>query len=120
MLKKGSVGELGEKIAAKYLQNNGYAILATDFHAGKYGEIDIVAQKDGRLFFVEVKTRSGNLFGSAEESVTFKKQERLRRAVHYYLLSNKISNEKYQIDLIAINLDKSSRKANIKHYESVI
>lgn len=120
MLKKGSTGELGEKIAAKYLQGKGYEILAADYHTGKYGEIDIVAEKDGRLFFVEVKTRSGDLFGAAEESVTFKKQEKLRRAVHYYLLSNKISHEKYQIDLIAINLDRSSRKANIKHYESVI
>jgi len=120
MLKKGSTGEVGEKIAAKYLQGKGYDILATDYHSGKYGEIDIVAEKDGRLFFVEVRTKTSDLFGTAEESMTQrKKQLHLKRAVNYYLLSNKISSEEYQIDFIAIYLNKWSRKAQIKHYPNI-
>ena len=120
MLKKGSTGELGEKIAARYLREKGYDILATDYHTGKYGEIDIIAKKDGRLFFIEVRTKTSNLFGTAEESVTFKKQEKLRRAVKYFLLSNKINSDKYQIDFIAIYLNKLTRTATIKHYSAVI
>ncbi len=119
MLKKGSTGELGEKIAAKHLQDSGYKILATDFHAGKLGEIDIVAGKDDCLHLIEVKTRSGAVFGTPEESVTFFKRQKLKRAIYYYLSSQKIKTSKYQFDLIAVYLDRITRKAAIKHYQNI-
>ncbi len=110
---------MGEKIAARYLQNNGYNILATDFHTGKYGEIDVVAEKNRCLHFIEVKTRAGIKFGTPEESITFFKKQKLKRAIYYYLSLQKIQTNKYQLDLLAIFLDKTTRKATIKHYQNI-
>ena len=119
MSTRSKIGKLGEKIAARHLQNKGYKILSTNFHSGKLGEIDIIAEKDGCLYFIEVKTRSGDTFGTPEESVTYFKKQHLKRAVYYYLSSRKIETTKYQFDLIAINLDKRTRKAAVKHYQNI-
>jgi len=53
------VGRLGEKIAAEFLAKKGYRILARNFRT-RFGEIDLVAAKDGVLVFVEVKLKIGD------------------------------------------------------------
>lgn len=70
-------GAYGEFCAAKYLKDNGYAILEMNYRC-RFGEIDIIAQKDGIVAFVEVKTRENDRFASAAENVT---PEKLRRIV---------------------------------------
>jgi putative endonuclease len=81
---KNSVGQHGEKLAVDYLVKQSYVIVTTNWHC-KFGEIDIVAQKDNLLVFVEVKTRSANTTEGAFESVTPRKQKRLTAAVQTYL-----------------------------------
>lgn len=71
-----SVGKKGEIIAAAYLRRMGYEILALNYRAGR-GEIDIIAQFDGTMVFVEVKTRTTGNFGFPEEAVTQKKADKL-------------------------------------------
>ena len=69
-------GTWGEAEVANYLRRRGYTLLAHGFHC-RFGEIDLIARKDGVLCFVEVKTRTNLSCGLPREYVTPKKQERL-------------------------------------------
>lgn len=77
-------GDKGEEIAEAYLKVQGYKILAKNLSC-RYGEIDIVAQKKNHLFFVEIRRRIGETYGSALESITKKKLLRIRKTAQYYL-----------------------------------
>ena len=86
MMSRNELGKIGEQLAARYLRNNGYKILSQNFRMGRYGEIDIIADKEGVLTFIEVKTRTSKRFGSPAESVTYDKQRKIRRVAEYYLM----------------------------------
>lgn len=77
-------GDRGEALAAEYLRARGYRIVETNWRCRR-GEIDLIAEKDGVLSFVEVKLRSGLSHGLPREFVTAKKQEKLRAAALLYL-----------------------------------
>ena len=62
-------GRCGEAVAFNYLIENNYKILNTNFSC-KLGEIDIIAQKDDYIVFVEVKARTSKLYGLPREAVT--------------------------------------------------
>jgi putative endonuclease len=141
---KGAVGQWGEEIAARFLERKGYRILERNFRR-KWGEIDIVALKasdvprgtsligrlfrsknslsfpqDGRLVFVEVKTLQTEAF-RPEENVTPWKQKRLIRSCELYLSSKGFDlDSDWQIDVIAILLNKYSGKAIIRHIEQAV
>lgn len=78
------LGELGEKLAANFLEANGYIILARNWRANR-AEIDIVAKIDETLVFVEVKTRSTDYFGAPEEAVSKRKKRLLAAAASAYM-----------------------------------
>lgn len=80
------LGKFGEQVALHYLEDNKYTILAKNFRMGRYGEIDIIAEKEGVLTFIEVKARTSKRYGSPAESVTFVKQQKIRRVAEYYLM----------------------------------
>ena len=71
-----SLGDLGERLAVHHLLTNGYRIRERNVRT-RYGEIDIVAEKDQLLAFVEVKTRRGSFMGTATESIPPTRQRRL-------------------------------------------
>ncbi|MEO6222859.1 MAG: YraN family protein [Vicinamibacterales bacterium] len=79
-----TIGKLGEELAADALRSMGYAILARRYRT-RYGEIDIVAQDEDTLVFVEVKARRTDRFGTAAESVTGWKQRRIAAMALDYL-----------------------------------
>jgi putative endonuclease len=83
MTKHTEIGTNGERIAAKFLQNKGYRILAQNWRYGKK-EVDIIAETARDLVFVEVKTRSGFAFGFPEEAVTPQKKAFLKTAAAAY------------------------------------
>ena len=83
------IGALGEKKAAEYLRKYKYIIHTLNYRC-PYGEIDIVAEKDGVIAFVEVKTRSGVKFGKPAEFVNEKKQARIYSAAQLYVYNNDI------------------------------
>lgn len=114
-----TVGNLGEEIAKKYLAGKGYKIIGGQYYAGRMGEIDVVAEKDGRLHFVEVKTRTNRVFGYPEEAITKTKQKRIIRSVYRYLSENHINHDNYQIDCVAIELDYKTKKAKVEFLESI-
>ena len=79
------LGRTGESIAADYLADAGLDIIARNYRCYR-GEIDIVAMEGEELVFVEVRTRHGTLqMGTAEESVTHVKRERLRTLAASYI-----------------------------------
>ena len=71
-----NLGDFGESIAAKFLEDKGYEIVATNYRC-RYGEIDIVAWDNNQLVFVEVRPMKGCSFGTPEESVGSIKQSRM-------------------------------------------
>lgn len=78
------LGRLGEDFAASVLEEKGYAIEARNFRC-KFGEIDLIAEKDGILCFIEVKTRQSLRYGLPAEAVTQEKQRRMRKSARVYL-----------------------------------
>ncbi len=98
-----------EKIAGKYLLDKGYTILKTNFKS-KFGEIDIVAHKDERLHFIEVKGRKNLKYGYPKEAVSYSKQKRLKSAANYYFMLKGKDDYPCQFDVIEIILE--SRELN--------
>ncbi|WP_332736742.1 YraN family protein [Flavihumibacter sp.] len=77
-------GQSGEKLAAQWLAQRGYTILACNWKYGRK-EIDIIASLDNILHFIEVKTRRGHGFGMPEEQVTRRKLKNIKTAAEAYL-----------------------------------
>ncbi len=115
-----TLGKQGEEIAENYLKKNKYKILEKNYK-NRYGEIDIIAQKNKKIIFIEVKTRYNLKFGPPEESVNITKQIKIIRSAEKYILSNKLKKD-YRIDVIAIKIkkDKFYQKIQLKHLKSAI
>ena len=64
-----NVGDSGEDFAARILEESGYQIIERNYST-RYGEIDIIAFRDGVLHFIEVKTRTGMEYGFPSEAIT--------------------------------------------------
>lgn len=82
-----STGHKAEEYAAKYLQKQGYKIVTLNWKT-KYCEIDIIAQKKKRMYFIEVKYRQNDSQGSGLEYITDKKIKRMRFAAEIWVLEN--------------------------------
>lgn len=95
-----SFGQSGEKQAEKYLIKNGYEILDRNFRC-KFGEIDIIAFKDGVTVFVEVKARKTGSFGMGYEAVTEKKCQKLIMTAQTYFTGKKETASRF--DVISID-----------------
>ncbi|MFI3252795.1 MAG: YraN family protein [Eubacteriales bacterium] len=81
------LGEWGENLTAEKLSAWGYVIIARNWHC-RFGEIDIIAQNEEYILFVEVKTRKSANFAQPYESVDYRKQEKIRKTVETYLQQN--------------------------------
>ena len=116
---KRRIGDTGERIAGRFLVEGGYKIVETNY-LRKWGEIDIVAEKEGVLHFVEVKSISNPNF-RPEDAVRAWKKERMSRAIRTYLLDHKIPDETdFQIDIAAVFLDFDHKKARIRLLENIL
>jgi len=78
------IGRQGENLACQFLARRGYRIISRNFR-GSGGEIDIVAQKDNTLYFIEVKTSASADFGYPEQRITEQKKTRLLRTAREFL-----------------------------------
>lgn len=113
------LGQTGEAIATKYLKNKGFEIIETNFYT-KWGEVDIIAHKNNRLHFIEVKTRTTLKFGRPEESVTRSKYQKAKRAVVIYLNQHNLQKAVYQIDVLAILYNSQKNQANIRYFPNIL
>jgi putative endonuclease len=96
-----SLGQRGEMLAAAYLVEKGYLIVDRNYRCS-LGELDLVAMSDGKLRFVEVKTRSSIDYGYPEEAVDQKKQHKLRQLALLYLKEKNKENDSATFDVLSI------------------
>ena len=101
-LQRQQLGKSGEDLAARALEERGYAILARRYRT-RHGEIDIVAQEGETLVFVEVKARATAEFGTAAEAVTAHKRRRLTAMAVDYLARTNWTNRPCRFDVVAID-----------------
>lgn len=110
---KRKIGTKYEEIAANYLKEQGYKIIERNYH-NKYGELDILAEKNFTLIVVEVKFRSNDLFGDPSEAVDRRKQYRICRTTQFYYMEHGYELDyPCRYDIIAIYGD-----GTIKHIEN--
>lgn len=95
-------GKQGEDIAASFLLEKGYFILERNWRF-KHWEVDIIAAKNNKLHFIEVKTRNSLRYGKPEESITREKMTHLKNAAEEYQYRHPEWNY-LQFDVIAITL----------------
>ena len=103
-MKRQETGKLGEQIACKALEKKGYRILEKNYRC-RHGEIDLVARQRDYIVFVEVRSKTGNSFGTPEESLTATKKKKLVATALDYLSSHPGLPENWRIDFVAVDLD---------------
>ncbi|MCR4284125.1 MAG: YraN family protein [Parcubacteria group bacterium] len=133
---KRQVGELGEDIACRFLVKQGHKIRDRNYRK-KWGEIDIISEKDNIIHFIEVKSVSRETLPSnvnhetnsytPEDNVHPWKLKRIYRTIQTYLLDKKVYHTKqgedeteWQIDIIAVFLNIKTRKAKVRITENII
>lgn len=104
-LYKTKKGKWGENIASDYLIRKGYRIVERNYRC-RLGEVDIIAEKLGVIHFVEVKTRSGNDFGSPLEAINSYKLRHIMNTAGYYIYINDLQSKDISIDAIGICADR--------------
>lgn len=116
---KNAVGREGERLAAQYLRQTGYDILAANYRS-RWGEIDIIARDQcGQIVFIEVKTRRSLLFGTPAAAVNRRKQARIRITAGVYLAScQRYQNAPVRFDVIEITLIHNTLAHHINHIQN--
>lgn len=93
------MGKLGEELACKYLENNGYRILRKNYRI-KFTEIDIIAISNRTLIIVEVKTRKNSNFSHAREAVNWKKRLNIIALTKHFIDEFSLYNYNVRFDII--------------------
>ena len=101
------IGSFTEAAAVSYLSKNGYTILKKNYRFSRYGEVDIIAEKDDYVCFIEVKSRKNDAFGTPAEAVTQYKKNKIAFIAGQYLAVNKIPEKTARFDVIEIYLTHS-------------
>ncbi len=102
-MEKKELGKKGEELALRFLKQNGYRIIQTNYTC-KLGEMDIIAQEKDVLVFIEVKTRTSMAFGPPQLAVTATKQHQLSKVASNFLKEKRIEDAKARFDVVAILL----------------
>jgi putative endonuclease len=98
------IGDLAESKATGALKDHGYEILERNFRS-RLGEIDVIAEKDGFICFVEVKYRRKSGFGTAVDAITKSKMRKILLTAKRYLYEIEKSDADYRIDAVVIDGD---------------
>jgi len=114
-----ALGDFAERLAVQHLESKGYHVIDRNFRT-REGEIDIVAQLDDLLTFVEVRCRRGALMGTALESLTPAKQRRLVALAEAYGQAHQGLPPERRIDVIAVELSPEGRLQSLQHLEGAI
>lgn len=101
MLDRKLLGIKGENLSKTFLEKKGYKILVQNFRT-RYGEIDLIAEEDGDLVFIEVKLRQSNDYGRPYESVNKKKQQHIVKSALLYIKSKNLFGKNLRFDVISI------------------
>jgi len=118
MTKNKEIGTKGEQDATEYLKNKGYLILAINL-SNKYGEIDIIAEYNEVVIFVEVKSLTMNYVYKPEDHLDKRKRLALRRTINYIIEKNMFKRDSDEIRFDLITLTYNDTNCIINHYENV-
>jgi putative endonuclease len=113
------LGRTGERLAAEALMSKGYHILERNFRC-RQGEIDLVAEDEQDLIFVEVKARRGVSFGLPEDAITIYKRRKLVEVASYYLDLHSCSDRSWRIDVVAVQFSSNGKLQEIRIYEHAV
>jgi putative endonuclease len=126
MAEHNEIGKIGESIAKEFLMKQGFRLIDQNY-AIKHGELDIVAEKDNVLRFIEVKsikvrdsTNIDDLLITPEDNLTFAKWSKLLITIESYLNHKGISPEKsYQVDLACVYIDTEKREGRVRLIQNI-
>ena len=108
-----TTGQQIEQLAAQYLQQQGLKLIDNNYRC-KQGEIDLIMQHHDQLVFVEVRYRKQSRYGSAAESVTRSKQQKLLYAANHFLVCRpQFSQQQARFDVVAVQPKSGSDKLQI-------
>ena len=99
--KQPSVGKIGEDLAAKFLEEKGYNIIERNYRFG-HGELDIIAEKNNMLIFIEVKTKKHGDFGDPINWIKRGKQLQMGRIARGYLYERNITDRDCRFDVVLV------------------
>ena len=114
--KVGRIGQWGEQVAAVYLIERGYDILTMNLLCSPYGEIDIIAEKDGIIIFVEVKTYSKKQLGTQAQKIDYSKLKKLEAAINKYAVDMQVEKD-ISLDVICVYLQPLAPM--FKHFKGI-
>ncbi|MDR0270100.1 YraN family protein [Paenibacillus sp.] len=109
-------GAAAEQAACDYLVSQGYAIKDRNWRC-RSGELDIVAELGRLLVIIEVRSRSGGRYGTAVESVDFRKTRQVRSTALTYLHYKQQEERELRFDVIAIEFDTELHVVSLQHIE---
>ena len=126
MAEHNEIGKIGENITKEFLMKQGFNILDQNYQI-RYGELDIVAQKDNVLHCIEVKSikvrdcnHVSNLVIRPEDNLTYSKWQKICVTLESYLKHKNIPSEvQYQIDLACVYIDTEKREGRVKLLQNV-
>ena len=114
-----SLGAWGEARAREHLLAQGFTLHASNWRC-RDGELDLVAEVEGTLVFVEVKTRRSSAFGGPEEAVSARKVRHLVQAALAYLDAHQLTDRDWRIDVIAITATRGPRLVQLEHFVDAV
>ncbi len=112
------LGRWGENRCRRYLKSKGYRTNARNFRSA-HGEIDLIAaDSEGRIVFVEVKTRRNEDHAQARLAVDHRKRTRMARAANHFIKTYNVRNKPLRFDVVTVILN-AKGPVTIRHYENV-
>lgn len=128
-LKNKETGDLGERIACKYLKSKGLTIVERNY-LKKWGEVDIVARETDKVHFVEVKTVSYETKSDLDRAVshgTWRPEEQvhefklhqIHKALETWISENNYAGD-WQIDVVAVRVVPREKYAGVNYIENIL
>lgn len=111
------LGVDGEMAALEFLLDKGYRILEHRYRVGRW-EVDLIAERDGVVVFVEVKTRSGMAFGRPAEAVTSRKQRELIKVARAWEDRSRRRDRAIRFDVVEVLRSRNGGVVVVRHIES--
>jgi putative endonuclease len=109
------LGSYGEKLALDYIRKQNYKLLGQNWRC-RTGELDLIAEKEGVIVFIEVRTRRlTGTFGWAQESVDFRKRRQVKETAQVFLQRRNWFDRQIRFDVIAVHMDACGTNHQLEH-----
>ena len=108
-------GLAGEEVAERWLRRQGWRVLQRRYRSG-HRDIDLIAEREGTVAFVEVKARRGEAFGDPVHAVNWKKQRELTRSAFIWIDRHGRPGDQYRFDVIGVLMDRG--RIRVRHVEN--